>query len=70
MPLLNSSGNPVAKQSMTIQLDAPCEASVGTPNWGAVISAGIQLVFAIMTGNQVAIAAAIQALINAIVGTP
>lgn len=70
MTWLNASGNPVATKSMTIQIDVPAEqaVNVGTPNWGAVISAAIQLVVAMMTGNAVAMASAIQALINAIMG--
>lgn len=72
MPWLNSSGNPVSVQPVTIQIDVPSE-SVGdraltltAVNWGAVLSASIQLVIAMMTGNPTAIASAIQALINAL----
>jgi len=41
---------------------------VSAVNWGAALAAAIQLVIAMMTGNPTAIAAAIQALINAIMG--
>ncbi len=68
--LCNSSGKPVATSPMTLQIDAPCEqgTNIGTPNWGAVIAAGIQLIFAVMSGDQTKIAVAIQALIAAIIG--
>ena len=70
----NASGNLVAVQPVTIQIEVPSEsvgstaASLSAVNWGAVLAAAIQLVIAMMTGNPTAIAAAIQALINAIVG--
>ena len=75
MAWLNASGNPVAMQPVTIQIDIPCEAvanastaealSTIAANWGAILSAAIQLVIAMMTGNVPGIAAAIQALITA-----
>lgn len=72
MALLNASGQPVATKIHSMQIDIPVAdeavVTIGTPNWGALISAGIQLVFAMMTGNAVAIASAIQALINAFMG--
>lgn len=70
----NASGNPVAVQPVTIQVDLPCEEAGGAAanllavNWGAVLAAAIQLIIAMMTGNSAAIATAIQALINAIIG--
>lgn len=75
MAWLNANGSPVAIQPLTIQIDIPGEAvgdasmdkalrTIGA-NWGAILSAAIQLVFAMMTSNPAAIAAAIQALINA-----
>ena len=73
MAWLNAQGNPVAIKTMTIQIDVPSEA-LGDPgrayqdvaaNWGAIMSAAIQLIIGLMTGNAAAIAAAIQALINA-----
>lgn len=74
MAWLNASGNPVATQPVTIQIDIPNE-QVGNSaetlravNWGAVLAASIQLVIAMMSGNAAAIAAAIQALINAFMG--
>jgi hypothetical protein len=70
MAWLNASGNPVKMAPVTIQLDLPAEQSVnvGTPNWAAVLGAGIQLMLAMMTGNSAGIAAAIQALISAFMG--
>lgn len=70
MAWLNASGNPVAMKPLTIQIDVPSEQSVtaGTPNWGAVLGAAIQLILALMTGNAAGIASAIQALITAIMG--
>ncbi len=70
MAWLNASGNPVTMTPVTIQLEFPAEATAtaGTPNWGKVLGAAIQLVIAMMTGNPTAIAAAIQALIVAIMG--
>lgn len=70
MAWLNASGAPVAMTPITIQIDVPGEmtASAGTPNWGAVLGAAIQLVLALMSGNPTGIAAAIQALIKAIMG--
>jgi hypothetical protein len=64
-------GSAVAMKPLTIQIEVPAEAAVniGTPNWGAVMSAGIQLVIAMMTSNPVAIAAAIQALLAALMGS-
>ena len=74
MAWANSSGGPVAVQPVTIQIDIPCEAvgsqtdTLAAVNWGKVLAAGIQLIIAMMTGNSAAIAAAIQALINAFMG--
>ena len=75
MAWLNKNGSPVAVQPLTLQIDVPSE-PVGDAtqtiltavNWGTVLAAAIQLVIAMMTGNPTAIAAAIQALINAIMG--
>ena len=72
MAWLNASGNQVGTMPLTIQFDIPAEAvgshgdALAAVNWGAVLGAAIQLVIAMMTGNPTAIAAAIQALINAI----
>lgn len=70
MAWLNASGNPVAMTPLMIQLEVPAEATVTAtaPNWGSVLSAAIQLVIALMTGNAVAMAAAIQAIITAMMG--
>lgn len=74
MAWANASGNPVSVQPLTIQLDVPCEA-VGDDaaankavNWMAVIMAGFQLLVALKSGDGQAIAAAVQALINAFMG--
>lgn len=74
MAWLNASGSPVTMQPLTIQIDVPSEAvgdrglAMTAVNWGKVLAASIQLVIAMMTGNPAAIAAAIQALINAFIG--
>lgn len=70
MAWLNANGSPVAMQPITIQIDVPSETAVmvGAPNWGAVLAAAIQLIFAMMTGNPAAIALAIQALLKAVMG--
>ena len=72
MAWLNQQGQPVAMKPMTLQIDVPSEQAAGdvltAANWGAVLSATIRFVIAMMTGNPTAIAAAIQALIDAIMG--
>lgn len=74
MAWLNASGSPVTMQPLTIQIDVPSEAvgdrglAMTAVNWGKVLAASIQLVIAMMTGNPAAIAAAIQALLNAFMG--
>jgi hypothetical protein len=71
---LNAQGQKIESQPITIQIDMPSEAvgnhaaTLTAVNWGGVLGAAIQLVIALMSGNQAAVAAAIQALINAIVG--
>jgi hypothetical protein len=70
----SASGSPVTITLTLVQFDLPSEAvgdteaSMAAVNWGKVLAAGIQLVIAMMTGNPTAIAAAIQALINAFMG--
>ncbi len=71
---LNASGNPVAIKPVTIQIDLPSEA-VGDPdatakavNLIAVIMAVIALFAALKSGDPIAIANALQALINAFMG--
>lgn len=70
MAWTNASGNPVAMTSQTLQIDIPdeCAASLGAINWMAVISAVMALGVALATKNPAAIAQAMQALINAIMG--
>ncbi len=69
---LNKSGQPVATTPITIQFDLPSEpideASMGSVNWIAVFVAGVQLITAFKSGDPAAIAAAIQALLNAFKG--
>lgn len=74
MAWLKADGTPVAVMPHTIQLDIPTEA-VNDPegtlksfNLLAVIMAVIQLFAAMKSGNPVAIAAALQALIDAFMG--
>ncbi len=71
MAWCKADGSPVAMKPITIQIDVPADVAVhvGTPNWGAVMSAAIQLIIAMMTSNPVAIAAAIQALLAALMGS-
>ena len=74
MAWVNASGNPISSAPATIQIDLPCEAvgdqaaTLAAVSWVKVIFAAIQLVSALSSGNAVAIAAAIQNLINAITG--
>lgn len=71
MAWLKSDGTPVAtglsQLSVTIPTEAADEASA-TPNWIAVIMAGIQFFIALKSGDPAAIQAALQALINAFMG--
>lgn len=71
MAWCKADGTPVAMKPLTIQIEVPSEAAakIGTPNWPGVFSAGIQLIAALMTSNPVAIAAAIQALLAALMGS-
>lgn len=68
----NEQGNPIKTSSHTLQLELPDEkasaVSFMTINWMGVITAAIALAAALFTGNAAAIAAAIQSLINAILG--
>lgn len=70
----NAQGNPVAIKPVTIQLDMPHEpvgdeaATNGAINIIAIIMAVIQLFAALKSGDPVAIAAALQALINSFLG--
>lgn len=70
MAWTQADGSPITMTPISIQIEVPSgqTTSIGTPNWGAIMGAVIQLVIAMMTGNPTAIAAAIQALINAFVG--
>lgn len=71
MAFCKADGSPVGTKLLTIQLDVPAEAavSVGTINWGGVISAVLQLAIALASSNPIAIAAAVQALLAAIMGS-
>lgn len=70
----NSSGSRVTTSPMTFTLDVPTEAAhdpqtaIGARNWGAIVAATIAMSLALASGDQVKIAAAIQALIAAITG--
>lgn len=70
MAFCKADGTEVATKPLTIQIDIPAEQahSVGTINWGGVISAVLQLAMALASSNPVAIAAAVQALLAAIMG--
>ena len=72
MAWLNAAGNPVSVQPLTIQIDVPTEAateaSAGAPNLIAIIMAVVQLFAALKSGDAMAIAAALQALIKAFMG--
>lgn len=74
MAWVNASGQAVSVQPATIQLDLPAEAvgdqagTISAVNWVKVIVAVVQLGMALSSGNAVAIATAIQNLINAITG--
>lgn len=74
MAWLNASGTPIGTTPITIQIEIPADQVGDTAvtllavNWGSVLAAAIQLVIAMMTGSPVAIAAAIQALLNAFMG--
>lgn len=74
MAWLNAQGNPVAVKPLTIQVDAPSEAADETKiaynaaNIIAILMAGIQLFVALKSGDEMAIAAAMQALIKAFTG--
>ena len=70
MAWLNASGNPVATNPQTIQIDCPSEdvVSLGAINWMAVITAVMSLAMALATKNPQAIAQAISDLIKAITG--
>jgi len=71
MVWVNAQGNPVAIKTVTMAFDLPQEEAVGASiakvNWGGVLGAAIQLIIALMSGNTAGIAAAMQALINAII---
>ncbi len=71
MAFCKADGSPVATKPLTIQIDVPSEAAagIGTINWGGVISAVLQLAVALASSNPVAIAAAVQALLAAIMGS-
>ena len=72
MALLNASGNPVATKTVAIQIaiEVPTEeaVSVGSINWFAAMIAVAQLATAWASGNTMAIAAALQALLKALTG--
>lgn len=67
---LTARGTPAAMQAHTFQIDLPTEPSVmvGAPDIFKVITAVLQLITALATGNPAAIIAAIQAFIAAIMG--
>lgn len=71
MTWLNATGNPVATKPLTFQIDIPAEQAmtVGTPNWWAVMMAVVQLASALKSADPAMIAAAIQALFAAIMGS-
>lgn len=73
MAFLNACGNPVATKPQAIQItvEVPTEEvhSLGTPNWGGVISAGFQIIMGIASKNPTAIAQGIQALLAALSGS-
>lgn len=74
MAWLNASGSQIGYTPLTIQIDIPAEPvgnqahTLASVRWGGVLSAAIQLVIAMMTGNPTAIANAIQALLAAFMG--
>lgn len=71
MAWVGAGGNAVGTQPVTIQVEIPCEPvgdqgrTLAAVNWGGVLAAAIQLVIAMMSGDAVKIAAAIQALLTA-----
>ncbi len=68
---LTASGAPAAMVPHTFQIDLPTQPSVmvGAPDLFKVITAVLQLITALSTGNTMAIVQAIEAFIKAIMGT-
>jgi hypothetical protein len=68
---LGANGQPVATAPHTFQIELPTQPGVmvGAPDIFKVITAVLQLITALATGNPAAIIAAIQAFIAAIMGT-
>jgi hypothetical protein len=69
---LTAQGQPVQTKPATIQIDIPCETptdnSAVSFNFIVVFMAVMQLFAALKSGDPAAIAAAIQAFINALMG--